>query len=100
MPNARTVKTVKNKRIPISNMPTKQCFVDRTYRQFTSKDEMQIMLMKREDIKPGHTYEKPIEYLFFLGEAINVDLESVESLSEPMAVAWLLSEGFTFADFK
>ncbi|MDY0103215.1 MAG: hypothetical protein RBS07_09755 [Lentimicrobium sp.] len=92
--------TVKNTKIPIINMPGKLCFIDKTFRQFTSKDEKQIMLMKREDILPGRIYEKPIQYSFLLGDSVNGELESVESLSEALAVAWLLSEGYTFADFK
>jgi hypothetical protein len=94
------MRTVTNKRIPITNMPGKICFIDKSFKQFDSKDKKQIMLVNREEIRPGIVYEKPIQHSYWVGDSKNGDLESVESLSEAMAVAWLLSNNYTYSDFK
>lgn len=94
------MKLSKDKRIRISNMPGKAFFANQKFNQFTSKDGKQVMLTIRANVEPHIAYEEPLKYYFHLGDVVKDDLESVEAISEAMAVAWFLSNGFTYADIK
>lgn len=99
------MKLSKDKRIRVSNMPGKLFFANSKFKQFTSKDGKQVMLTTRANVEAHVAYQEPIKYYFHLGDVVKDDhgkddLESVESLSEAMAVAWFLSNGFTYADIK
>jgi hypothetical protein len=94
------MKLSKDKRIRVSNMPGKLFFANSKFNQFTSKDGKQVMLTMRANVEPHIAYEEPLQYYFYLGDVVKDDLESVEAISEAMAVAWFLSNGFTYADIK
>lgn len=92
-------RTVTKHRIPITNLVPKTVFVDKRTVQFNSRDQKKILLVQRIAQDPGIAYEVPAKHLYYLGDSRNGDLDSVVALTEAMAVAWLLSEGYTYSDF-